>query len=309
MASDIFISYAREDRERVQPIAEALAERGYGVWWDKGLRSGEDYRDRIEEMLQTARCVVVAWSRQSVESDFVIDEAGRGQRRGVLLPVFIDEGIEPPLGFGGIHTTDLSGWLDGRDDAALEQFVGDVENQLRPAAGVRAATPRPPAASGTRLSRRALGFLAVLGLVVAIGVGYRVMRPSADRAGNAEVSSAVAGASALDGTFRLMTWNGYPLPLEYPDSSTSLVAAWLEVQDAASAARNGTGRWINRATTRAPGGLEATTRWEGRFRAVGETLYVPTPEGDRRYVYAFGAGGGLTMTDVDTKQVWTYVRQ
>jgi hypothetical protein len=144
MSSDIFISYAREDRNRVQPIAEALEQRGYGVWWDKGLRSGEDYRDRIEEMLQTAKCVVVAWSRHSIESDFVIDEAGRGLRRGILLPVFIDEGIEPPLGFGGTHTTDLSGWLDGRDDAALEQFVGDVESRLTPPAPAHAGTSRPP---------------------------------------------------------------------------------------------------------------------------------------------------------------------
>ncbi|HEX5871553.1 MAG TPA: N-acetylmuramoyl-L-alanine amidase [Longimicrobium sp.] len=144
MSSDIFISYAREDRGRVQPIAEALAQRGYGVWWDKGLRGGEDYRDRIEEMLKTARCVVVAWSKDSVQSDFVLDEAGRGHRRKVLLPVFLDQGIEPPLGFGGIHTSDLSGWLrDPSDPAPLEQFVADVAAVL---ARDGAPVPVPPPA-------------------------------------------------------------------------------------------------------------------------------------------------------------------
>lgn len=156
MSSDIFISYAREDRDRVQPIAEALAQRGYGVWWDKGLRSGEDYRDRIEEMLQTAGCVVVvAWSRHSVESDFVIDEAGRGHRRRVLLPVFIDQGIEPPLGFGGIHTSDLSGWLRDPSDPGFEQFVGDVAAVVGREASP-AAPPPPAPAAGARTRRPGL---------------------------------------------------------------------------------------------------------------------------------------------------------
>ena len=44
MPHDIFISYAREDRERVRLVAEELASRGYTVWWDTtGLRGGEDY--------------------------------------------------------------------------------------------------------------------------------------------------------------------------------------------------------------------------------------------------------------------------
>jgi hypothetical protein len=32
--SDIFISYAREDRPRAEAIAKALEEHGWSVWWD-----------------------------------------------------------------------------------------------------------------------------------------------------------------------------------------------------------------------------------------------------------------------------------
>jgi hypothetical protein len=148
MPADIFISYAREDRARMQPFAEALARRGHDVWWDKGLHSGDDYRDRIEDMLKTARCVVVAWSAASLQSDFVMDEAGRAHCRKVLLPVFIDEGIEPPLGFGGIHTSDLSGWLTDPEDPAFEQFMGDVDTVVGPK-----AAPAAPAARWTALLR------------------------------------------------------------------------------------------------------------------------------------------------------------
>jgi hypothetical protein len=32
--SDIFISYAREDRPRVERLAAALEQCGWSVWWD-----------------------------------------------------------------------------------------------------------------------------------------------------------------------------------------------------------------------------------------------------------------------------------
>jgi hypothetical protein len=32
--NDIFISYARSDREKAKAISEALERRGYKVWWD-----------------------------------------------------------------------------------------------------------------------------------------------------------------------------------------------------------------------------------------------------------------------------------
>ena len=42
--ADIFISYASEDRGRVRPLAEALIERGFNVWWDRSLAAGTLYR-------------------------------------------------------------------------------------------------------------------------------------------------------------------------------------------------------------------------------------------------------------------------
>lgn len=146
MPHDIFISYAREDRERVRPIAEELVRRGFDVWWDPRLRGGQDYRDAIEEALKSARCVVVAWSRHSVDSDFVIDEAERGKQRGILLPVFIDAGVGPPLGFGGIHTNDLSGWLaHPSQPEQIDQFAGDLTDLLGRAPGLGVPPTTPPA--------------------------------------------------------------------------------------------------------------------------------------------------------------------
>ena len=107
--SDIFISYAREDRPRVERLAAALEQRGWAVWWDPDIRTGEDFGRMIHTALQAARCVIVVWSHQSIASPWVKDEAQVGQERGVLLPVCIDA-VAPPLGFRQLQTVDLTGW-------------------------------------------------------------------------------------------------------------------------------------------------------------------------------------------------------
>ena len=42
--SDIFISYARTNRDRAQALAAALDQRGYSVWWDPPYPSWQDIR-------------------------------------------------------------------------------------------------------------------------------------------------------------------------------------------------------------------------------------------------------------------------
>jgi hypothetical protein len=69
--SDIFISYKREEQATARKLANALEREGWTVWWDPKLRAGERFNDVIEKALKESNCVVVMWSKLSVESQYV----------------------------------------------------------------------------------------------------------------------------------------------------------------------------------------------------------------------------------------------
>jgi hypothetical protein len=88
--SDIFLSYKTEDRQKAKIIAKAIEQNGYSVWWDRIIPPGRSFDKVIEEELDAAKCVVVLWSKDSVMSDWVKEEADEGLRRKILIPVLID---------------------------------------------------------------------------------------------------------------------------------------------------------------------------------------------------------------------------
>src|SRR5262245_55883755 len=112
--SDVFISYAREDRTRIERLAEALEAEGIAVWWDRQLAGGAQFTQETEARLNAAKAIVVAWSQASVISMWVGDEATVGREKGNLVPVAI-EAVSPTLGFRGIHTIDLARWKGDRN--------------------------------------------------------------------------------------------------------------------------------------------------------------------------------------------------
>ncbi|MFT7304836.1 MAG: hypothetical protein ACI9P7_000094 [Candidatus Azotimanducaceae bacterium] len=57
--ADIFLSYAREDIDRVRPLAASLEKVGFSVWWDSELTPGEQFEEFIGREIQQAACVVV----------------------------------------------------------------------------------------------------------------------------------------------------------------------------------------------------------------------------------------------------------
>jgi tetratricopeptide (TPR) repeat protein len=189
--TDIFVSYARQDRDRVAKLVAALEQRGWSVWWDPTIAFGSDYAEAIERALRASRCVLVVWSESSIGSHWVREEAAVGRSRGTLIPIRIDE-VAPPIGFRSLQTADLIGW-DFRASPQSEKLLAEIERLLEdlrqpdssprdaePAAIARApiatASAKAPTAKGTAprsLSARlpwALGAALIAAAAIALWV-------------------------------------------------------------------------------------------------------------------------------------------
>jgi formylglycine-generating enzyme required for sulfatase activity len=124
--ADIFISYARADQDKVRPIAKAMEAKGWSVWWDARIRSGEAFDRVIEKALAEARCVVAVWSANSVESDWVREEASDGLERGILISIAIERDLNLPLRFRNIHTEPLIDWDGKKPSRSFDKIIFDI---------------------------------------------------------------------------------------------------------------------------------------------------------------------------------------
>jgi len=144
--ADLFLSYAREDRECAEALARALYNRGWTVWWDRRIPPGQTFSEVIERELGAARCVIVLWSRNSLASDWVKNEAAEAASRRALVPVRI-ENVTPPFEFRRIQAADLFNWQSGFSGPDFDACLASIERLVRRTAEVamprQAPTPRP----------------------------------------------------------------------------------------------------------------------------------------------------------------------
>ena len=139
--ADVFVSYKAEDRKRVRPLVDALEAEGLSVWWDEQIGGGAAWRQAIEAELNSAKCVIVIWSKRSIgpEGTFVQDEATRAQQRRVYVPVLIDK-VHLPLGFGETQALPLTGWHGNQSDPRYQAVLAAVRRNV----GDEGASPARP---------------------------------------------------------------------------------------------------------------------------------------------------------------------
>ncbi len=181
--ADIFISYANEDRETAAQFAQLLESVGWQVWWDRRIPAGRTWRSILEDALREMRCLVVLWSKNSVQSPWVTEEAEEARRLGkTIVPVLIER-VEPPIGFRAIQAANLAGWNGSTDDPAAQQFIADLKSVLGGA--VESAAPPSDFSSaktglGTLLqgniSARIFKFGAVILALVGLWIGWQIWK-------------------------------------------------------------------------------------------------------------------------------------
>jgi eukaryotic-like serine/threonine-protein kinase len=138
--TDVFVSYARQDRDRIEPLVRALEARGLEVWWDSRIAGGSEFTREIETQLEAAGAVLVVWSRHSIGSLWVADEASAGLERGKLVPISIDP-VPPRIGFRQLQTLEFGAWNQDPSDPCITWLL-----EALAAAGVRSRAQLVPEA-------------------------------------------------------------------------------------------------------------------------------------------------------------------
>ena len=222
--AQVFLSYDRDDAGKARVIAQALERAGHGVWWDRYIQGGAQYSKEIESALKRADAVVVLWSRQSVDSAWVRDEAAAGRDSGRLVPISLD-GTEPPLGFRQYQTIDIGrGRLGRRHRDALLAAVAGVASP---------PSDQPSRSPHSRRGRRAsAGLIAAILLLAAVPAGLFAWQQWAGENGDILVSVGPAN----DEPASLSLARDVALKLSALQSSTATPVRLIETSDGGSRA-------------------------------------------------------------------------
>lgn len=113
MAS-IFLSYAKEDRSKVQEVYRALRVAGIGPWMDKppapyqleGIQPGEDWDSAIRRAIKEAQLVLAFFSKTSIEKQGYVQREYRLALSSTMdkpvgtisfVPVLLEECAPPDI--------------------------------------------------------------------------------------------------------------------------------------------------------------------------------------------------------------------
>lgn len=147
--SYIFVSYAKEDLERVRPIIKEvtneLERRAIPVelWMDMSrLQPGEHWQSAIEEALQSSIGFLFFISPGSLESDWVRRELSiaSSSPSGLIIPVLLDKTLNLPGALAHRPFADLSGHRTTEEIRVAARGIAKATQKFL------TATPQPGAA-------------------------------------------------------------------------------------------------------------------------------------------------------------------
>lgn len=127
----VFVSYAREQHELGEEIAQALKNAGHDVFFDlDSIPAGSDYNDRIRTFIMDADRMVFLASRASLASGkFTLTEVQFAKERwpspqARVFPVIVDDTIKPsdlPVYFRSVSVLQVQGNTTAEVVAAVEK--------------------------------------------------------------------------------------------------------------------------------------------------------------------------------------------
>ncbi|MET0183746.1 MAG: toll/interleukin-1 receptor domain-containing protein [Caulobacterales bacterium] len=134
---DVFISYKRQERPRVEAIASALADLGADVWFDAHILPGEYFDETLRQEAIAAKAILACVTPEALRSAWVLEEMRIGLARSCLIIAFLTKTALPEE-FARVHAADLCDW-DGKLDhegwlavmRALGKNIGEPSLAMR----------------------------------------------------------------------------------------------------------------------------------------------------------------------------------
>jgi len=127
--TDLFISYASEDRPIAERLAVQLRVDGWDVFWDRQITAGAQWSTEIQRSLRDARCVIVLWSAISKKSLWVKGEAAESYETNRYFPLLIDK-AGPPRLFEHVQAISIARWVEHDDSDELSEARSAISSRI-----------------------------------------------------------------------------------------------------------------------------------------------------------------------------------
>ncbi|MBC8351546.1 MAG: toll/interleukin-1 receptor domain-containing protein [Planctomycetes bacterium] len=126
--ADIFLAYSRANSQKADQFRAAFKKEGYSVFVDVNTPTGARWREHIETQLNACDVLVVLWSKTSVKSDYVKEEADVAKDSKKLFPVMITK-CDLPYGFRSYQTLDLTSWRGDLNAPQWRRLIEDIRSR------------------------------------------------------------------------------------------------------------------------------------------------------------------------------------
>lgn len=121
----VFVAFAGEDQDRVQPVLDTLKANGYAL-----IANGAPAANiAVKEAVNTAACTFVLWSVTSTNDEAVRAAAQLAKADDTLIAGFIEQAF-PAFGYGLINGIHLEDWNGGENDPAWQDLVGRINAHI-----------------------------------------------------------------------------------------------------------------------------------------------------------------------------------
>jgi TIR domain len=127
--TDLFISYASEDRPIAERLADQLRLDYWEVFWDRTIPAGSLWSKEIQRNLRDARCVIVLWSATSKKSFWVKGEAAESFETNRYLPLLIDK-AGPPRLFEHVQAISIARWVEQGETQELSAVRAAIRSRI-----------------------------------------------------------------------------------------------------------------------------------------------------------------------------------